>query len=138
VHSSVSCLGATLRDVSGPDGQVIEVGAPASPAGGAAGTAGLLAGSTLIKWSTATGGRTGKGRTYLPGLGTGYVEANGRTYTASFSGTAATAIAAYLGHASMTDGGIRPAVLSFRRGAARRITSGGLAPVVGVQRRRMR
>ena len=136
--NTVTLTGAIIRDVSGPDGQVIEVGPPATNATGS-GTTGiaLAAGSTLIKWSTEVGGRTGKGRTYVPGLSTSSVNTDGRTYTAGHISGVTSAVNGYLG-AAVFDLSFQPAVLSFTRGAPRRIIGGAAAPVVGIQRRRMR
>lgn len=137
----VSIVGAVLRDVSQADGKSVEVGAPSTTAtnsGGAGGSSLVAAACYLLRWSTATGGRTGKGRTYLPGVVSTAVNAGGRTYTAGYQGTAATAITQYLAPAQYNAVATVPAVLSFTRGAARPITGGALAPVVGIQRRRMR
>lgn len=135
---SVVVVGGTCRDVSGPDGTVHELSAPASAAGTATNPSNLVAQSTFIKWSTATGGRTGKGRTFLPGLPTVAIAADGRSYLAAHGPAVQAACAAYIGSSVMAAEAIQPAVLSFRRGLARPITAGALAPLVGLQRRRMR
>lgn len=136
--TNVTCLGAIGRDVSGPDAPVYEVGAPTDQNGAYAGGQSVLAASTLIKWNTATGGRTGKGRTYIPGFSTAFLTADGRGYTAAYGATVQSHIDGYLADAALAAEGLDPAVLSFTRGAARPITSGSLASVVGIQRRRMR
>jgi hypothetical protein len=137
ISSDVSCAGATGRYVHEPAGQVFEFGAPTTPAGGNASTQGLAGGATLIKWATDTGGRSGKGRTFLPGLTNGVIGPGGRTYTAAHATATATAITNYLGSSAFT-AEIRPAVLSFTKGAAYPITNGAISPIIGLQRRRMR
>jgi hypothetical protein len=138
ICSTTAVTGAVLRDVSGPDGDVSEVGAPTTNAAGFQGlVAAVGASAALIKWSTATGGRTGKGRTYIPGLPRDYVGPDGRLYTAQFQTEAQARINNYLA-ATIFASDFRPAVLSFTRGAARPITGGSPASVVGLQRRRMR
>lgn len=137
--TSVTCTGLVLRDTSGPDIAPVEVGPPATNASGLANGNALAAGCTLIRWQTAVGGRTGRGRTYLPGLPAGAVDpANGRLYEAATKTATATAITNYLSAAGLSSNALVPAVLSFSRGLARPITSGSIAQVVGIQRRRMR
>jgi hypothetical protein len=135
--SSVSCTGATVRAVDGSE-KVWELGAPPSPAGATAGVETIAAGCWLLKWSTNTGGRSGKGRTFLPGLPQSQVNPDGRTYATTATTHATTAINAYLGGQPFTSQGHLPAVLSFRDGVAYPITGGALAAVIGLQRRRMR
>lgn len=137
VVNTVSCVGATVR-AAVPDGTVWEFGAPATPTGGNTQGQALAAASWLIKWSTATGGRSGKGRTFLPGLPASQVAADGRTYVADAPTNAAAMITAYLTQPLFQGAGIKASVLSFRRGQGYTITAGSLAPVVGIQRRRMR
>lgn len=110
-----------------------------TPGGSAGATRTVSAACTLIKWSTAHGGRSGKGRTFVPGLGANFVAAGGRTYGPTYNGdVVAPAIAGYLGLALWAGNGLKPAVVSFRNGAAYPITSGSLAGTIGMQRRRMR
>lgn len=137
IASSTTCTGATLRATSAASGGVVEVGAPPTPGGGDTGNTGVASGCTLIKWATDTGGRSGKGRTYLPGLTQGAVGTDGRTYTAAHITKVQTAIAAYTG-ASVFASALKPAVLSFTKGTAAVITSGAPSAIVGLQRRRMR
>lgn len=138
ISGTVTCTGATCRSVDGSN-LVWELNAPTNPAGTAVGNLQLAAASALLKWNTATGGRSGKGRTFLPGSTVNHVDTDGRSYTAAMKTAAATAINAYLAGAPFSGGGgIQPAILSYRKGAAYPITSGALASVVGVQRRRMR
>jgi hypothetical protein len=139
MSSAVTIVGATGRDVSSSEGQVYEVGAPATNFnGGAGGDVTIRAASILIRWSTAQGGRSGKGRTFLPGLPRLNTSGDGRTYTPQMTGVVNGAISAYLASTTMSQQGLQPAVLSFRKGAAYPITGGALASVIGVQRRRMR
>lgn len=135
---SVTCSGGTCRDVSSVEGQVFDLPAPPTPTGTGATVTTVRAATTLVKWSSATGGRTGKGRTYFPGIPAGSIDSGGRTYIPVWSTSVQTAVNAYLNSAALATEGIDPAILSFTRGAARPITSGALAPVVGIQRRRMR
>lgn len=137
IHSNVSCVGATLRHTNEASGRVDELGPPPNPLGSNASAAGVASGCTLIKWGTGTGGRSGKGRTYLPGLSTGAINTDGRTYSTTHQTATGTAIAAYLG-ASAFSSAVKPAVLSFTKGEAYTITSGAISPIVGLQRRRMR
>lgn len=138
ISSSVTCVGAVLRDVSQAEGLVVESGPPSTIAGGVATTQTLAAASTLIRWTTTTGGRSGKGRTFLPGLTSGVIGPGGRTYTSAHQTAVNTAINAYLSAGLWTANEPFPAVLSFTKGYASEITSGALASVVGLQRRRMR
>lgn len=138
ICSAVTCTGAVLRTVEGPDGQVIEVGAPTNPVGLNSGAMTLAGAAMVIKWKTAQGGRSGKGRTFVPGVNEGAVSADGRTWGTGHNAGVQTCINNYLGSAPLSAAGLTPAVLSFRRGAAYAITSGSLAPIVGLQRRRMR
>lgn len=139
IANGINITGAVLRDVSAADGLVAEVGAPTANASGTRGAGrALAAASVLIKWSTARGGRSGKGRTFLPAVQSLDVNADGRTYNAAFATTVQTAITNYLTSASLQTAGLQPAVLSFTKGTAAVITGGALAGTVGVQRRRMR
>lgn len=136
INTETKITGATLRDTRVAAGAQVDVGAPATnQAGTVTGAKALGSGSTLIKWSTATGGRRGKGRTFIPGLASGAVDLNGRNYTAGHATAVTTFVTAYLAPPA---GMPQPAVLSFTFGGAYPITAGALAPIVGLQRRRMR
>jgi hypothetical protein len=135
--ATVTPQNTTVRSCT-KDGIVWELGAPSTGTAAATGSTTLAAACTLIKWSTTQGGRSGKGRTFLPGLPATAMAAGGRSYTAAWSTAVATAVSNYLASAPFTAPGLKPAVLSFTRGEAYVIQSGGLAGVVGVQRRRMR
>lgn len=129
---------AVLRHVEDPLMLPFEVGAPPSPTGSSVDARAIGAASFLLKWQTATGGRSGRGRTFLPGLPHPFVTPDGRAYTSDARTSAQTVLNAYIGAAMWDTIGFRPAVLSFRRGAAYEIVSGAPASIVGVQRRRMR
>jgi hypothetical protein len=94
----------------------------------------ITAYATVIRWGTTHGGRSGKGRTFVPGFVTGNVNADGRT----LSSTAITA-ANTLGNAMA---GSTPAagfsVVSHRLGGVYPVTTYSVPSVVGVQRRRIR
>lgn len=136
--SDVVLVGATVRDVDGSPAPPIEVGAGTTPGGTLAGTRTLAAACTLVKWQTALGGRSGRGRTFIPGLTGANVSSNGRTYAATYSDFCQANINNYRTSAALASAGIVPCILSFRRGEATPIESGALAVIVGVQRRRMR
>lgn len=136
--SDVTCTGGVMRSV---DGSEISVEL-AAPSGGttvaAAGVSNIAAACSVIKWSSAGPGRSGKGRTFIPLPGPATQDA--RAFTSTWTTTANNAAAAYLADPAFGGGGgfHKPAILSFKRGAAYVITAGALSPVVGIQRRRMR
>lgn len=138
ISSGVTCVGAILRETYKPEGLVQEAGPPATAAGSQTGVVAIAGACTLIRWTTTRGGRSGKGRTFLPGLIGGSVSAGGRTYTTAHQTAVNTAVSAYLTSGHWTTHGIEPAILSFTKGVASTVTSGALASVVGIQRRRMR
>jgi hypothetical protein len=138
VVGTVTCTGAIVRDVSIVDGRVIELGAPANPTGSGGAASSVASAATLIKWSTGGGGRSGKGRSFIPGLSQSQVGADGRSYQAGYAATVQQAVSAYLGNPGLGSQGLLPAVLSFSKGQAQVILSGGLSGTIGVQRRRMR
>jgi hypothetical protein len=138
ILGTYSCTGATLRDVNAAEGTVVEVGQPPNPTGFGGSGDTVAAACTLVKWSTAKGGRSGKGRTYIPGLSSAAVSPGGRTYDSGHVTKVNTAIAAYLNSGTWGTINIVPAVLSFTKGESNTITGGSIAAVVGVQRRRMR
>lgn len=129
--------GAILRDVSGAEGNAIELAAPINPVGAAVGFPGVAAASTLIRWGSTNGSRSGKGRTFVPALPAGSVADNGRNVRPEHVTSVQGAIDAYLGGTAV-DSPMFLAVLSFKRGAAYPITSGAVAAIAGIQRRRMR
>lgn len=114
--STVTCTGAIVRDVSQAEGEVIEVGAPASAAGGIAAAGTVAAACTLVKWSSLRGGRSGKGRTYVPGLHATGVEASGRTLPPGAVSAAQSIASNYISAAAAIADAPKPAVLSFRHG----------------------
>jgi hypothetical protein len=92
-----------------------------------------------VKWTTPRGGRSGRGRTYLPGLNTIAVDTDGRTVVAGTRNLVTTVAGQYL--AAFESGTLiplAPHVLSFTKGTSAPITGGTCAPIIGVQRRRMR
>lgn len=135
--TDVTCTGAVLRDLGLPGGNVLEIPAPADPAGAGATASAVAAACVVIKWKTANGTRRGKGRTFLPGLPQAGIGSDGRSLASGHSGTVQTQVSAYLGKPLWT-AQLRPAVLSFVDQQARDITSGTPGPIVGIQRRRMR
>lgn len=138
IADTTTCIGAVGRNLENAASLPYEVGAPANPAGGQLGARAVAAACTLIKWQTNTGGRSGKGRTFLPGLLQGFVTPDGRGYTSAYQTSVATAVNNYLGHSMWAAEGLQPAVLSSKLGTALPIVSGSLAGVIGMQRRRMR
>lgn len=136
IAGACSATGGTYRDVSSAGGQVFDLGAPTNPTGLGGVGGPILAASTLIKWSAASGGRSGKGRTFLPALPSSAVASNSRTYDPSHVTKVNTAVSAYLNPAG--SGNVTRAVLSFTDGVARPITNGAAASVIGIQRGRMR
>lgn len=137
VSDTCSATGATFRDVSATEDVLRVLGAPDRPLGTAAGAPSLAAGATLVKWRTTNGSRSGKGRTFIPGLPGGATQAGGRALTAAHQ-TAVTA-ALDLNVASLqSNANLKLAVLSFRRGVAYVVNGWGVAPIPGVQRKRMR
>jgi hypothetical protein len=138
INNEVTCSGAIVRHVNGLNATVYELGAPTSPAGALTGATPLLAACTLVKWTTATGGRSGKGRTFLPGIPATGIAAGGRTVNSGHVTTTQGAVNAYLASTAMSTYGLKPAVLSFRKGEAYPILAGAVNSIVGLQRRRMR
>jgi hypothetical protein len=134
--AEVVCQGGTLREAV-PEGSILELNQPPNPAGTIAGTTTIAGYATLIKWTTNQGGRSGKGRTYLPGVTQGVVQSGGRTYSSAHQTAASAAIAGYLSDVQ-TGLAYSPVVLSFRKGQAFTVTGGALSSVVAIQRRRMR
>lgn len=137
-HTSVVCIGATGRSLSTADALPYEVGAPANQAGFQGGTPTVAAACSLLKWTTSTGGRSGRGRTFVPGLCQEYVVSPGRAYLPAYITTMQGAVNNYLSAMAANGAGLSPAVLSFRRQQAFVITGGSPASIIGMQRRRMR
>jgi hypothetical protein len=136
--ADTSCTGGTVRQAK-TEGVVWELSAPANPAGSStAGTTSVAAYCAMVKWSTATGGRSGKGRTYLPGVPKDAIAVGGRSFTPTYASAVATAITNYRTHAQWATMDCHPAVLSRVDQAEYPITAGALAAIPGIQRRRMR
>lgn len=135
--NQVTVTGAAVRKVDGSD-LVIELGPPQTAGGFSNSPTPVLAACSLVKWSTTQGGRSGKGRTFLPGVPATGIAADGRTLATGHRDAVQGAVNGYLNSAALAGYGIVPSVLSFTKGAAYRITAGAPAGVVGIQRRRMR
>lgn len=127
---------AELRHVV-PDGVVTPLTVPAASVGNSTGQTPLPGYAALIKWASAGGGRSNKGRTYLPGVPVNALQTDGRSFTSTYKTAAASAITAVLAHATSL-GDPQIAVVSTTKGGAARVVSGALAAVPGIQRRRMR
>jgi hypothetical protein len=137
--STVTCTGGVYRDVSQADGVTFDLAAPPSPAGGNVGAQAVAAASMLIRWRTESGGRSARGRTYLPGVPANIVDLDYRSIKAADLVPLQTAADAYT--AGFSSGGIadlEPAILSFTKGAAYAVVRGNPVSVLGIQRRRMR
>lgn len=142
-HNAARPLMATscvLQDISVreavPDGATVGIALPSSAnrSGTAAGNL-ITAYATLVRWNTATGGRSGRGRTFVPGFTTGNLQADGRTLSQS-AVTAAQALVNTMTTPGPAMQGF--AVLSRRTGQASVVISGSVSQIVGVQRRRLR
>lgn len=138
VINTVQCIGATVRDVSVENGDLWTLSSPPTPTGAFNDSNGVAAAAVLIKWSTIHPGRSGKGRSFLPGLASEMVDSTGRGYVPAMRTAVQTAIDDYLGDPTFGNDALRPAVISYRTGQARIIINGTLAPTIGLQRRRMR
>lgn len=91
--------------------------------------------ATLVRWGTTGNGRSGRGRTFVPGFTTGGMNADGRTLS-STNINAANALVA--GLIDDTGGSAGFAVISRTKGTYSPVISGSVASVVGIQRRRIR
>lgn len=137
VGTNLVCTGATVRDLGSVGGSVWEVAPPADPAGAGASAGAVAAACALLKWRTADGTRSGKGRTFLPGIAQVAIDTDGRSLTTGARGAVLTQAQVYLGKPLFT-GTFGPAVISFKNQVARRITSVDVATTVAIQRNRMR
>lgn len=138
-HSSVTLTGATMRDVSQAEGVTVEVGPGTTPTAVGGGTAAVAAAAFLVRWQTEGGGRSRKGRSFIPGVAVTDTQADGRTLATTTATTITTAMNAYT--AAFSSGGIEgiePAILSFTKGYATAVVGASVAPRIGIQRRRMR
>lgn len=139
VCSDTQITGGTMR-FARLDSPVVELAAPSGAVGTySAGTSSFAPYCGLVKWGSATGGRTGKGRTYLPGVSGFAVAPGGRAFVADYRTAVTASINAYLASAAVSGASnVVPAIVSRKANAARDITSAALAAVPGIQRRRMR
>lgn len=89
--------------------------------------------SSCLSIAAGSGGRSGRGRIYLPGISSEYVISSKLT-----SGFISATVAAYLAFASdvATNHGWVPAVYSRTEGVSRIVLSVGMSDVVDTQRRR--
>lgn len=94
--------------------------------------------SYLVKWNTARGGRSGKGRTFIPGVPPLNLGPDGRTLIASVPPLVTDQMTALLQTAAFGGSGMQLAVISRKFSVASAITSGTCSTFPGVQRRRLR
>jgi hypothetical protein len=79
-------------------------------------------------------GGSHRGRVYLGPLNSSAVQSDGRTPTVAQSNTVVSALATLMG---FTTNGVQLAVWSRKLLAAQPVTSVGVRPLIGVQRRRL-
>ena len=132
--TSCTLVNITARETVA-DGQVFSLALPATNLTGTAAGNLITAYATLVRWKTARGGRSGQGRTYVPGFTTANVNADGRTLSSSAL-TAANALGTAMVGATGPSGTL--AVLSFTDGVSSAVTGHSVSPIVGIQRRRLR
>lgn len=107
---------------------------PTGLTGTAAGTL-ITAYATLLRWQTSGNGRSGRGRTYVPGFTSELLESNGRAMSPVGLTRAQAVVTALTDDA----GGSAPfAVISRTKGTYSPVLSGTVSPIVGIQRRRLR
>lgn len=135
--STTICTGGTLRSLAASNNVVFELAAPSSPAGIDTTAPTVAAVATLIKWSTANGTRSGKGRTFIPGTPAAWVAAGGRSLTAAAQTVVNQRASEMLSHTAEWPG-LQSAVLSFKNGVGYPITGGAPGGRLGIQRKRMR
>jgi hypothetical protein len=138
VSPNLTCLGAQYRDLSQVDGGTVEVLPSGSPTGTNGGGISLAAAAYLINWRTTAGGRSGRGRTYLPGVPEEAVEPGGVTLQSGNQAGVTSRAGLYVAAMQPGNGPIQAAVVSRRLGLARAITTASTASTVGMQARRMR
>jgi hypothetical protein len=136
LHDELTILGGTWRQTV-TDGVTGEVTAPVSPNGGLNGGVALPAYSFLINLATTQGGRSGRGRVYLPGVASVDVAPGGRAFLAA-KRTAVNEALATLKTNMDSLVGVEWSVLSFTKGQAYEVSAATLAGIPGIQRRRMR
>lgn len=130
MSTSTTLQSIVSHDASG-SGNALQLPLPATNRTGTGAGNLITAYATLLRWGTSRGGRTGKGRTFVPGFVTGSLAADGRT----LSSTALTA-ATTLGQAMADVAGF--CVISHRAGTATPVDTYSVSSIVGVQRRRLR
>lgn len=135
--STVTVTGAQFRSLI-TNGTVEELPPPATPGGGVGFANPLPSYAYLLKWSTLLGGRSGRGRTFLPGVVASFLSPDGRQLRSDAVAPASAACAAYLASGAFAGGAMRPAIISRRRNLSTAITGGVCSPFPGTQRRRLR
>lgn len=139
VGPGTSVVGGSLRSLNTGIPFVFELAAPTNPTGGASVTGtNVAAACLLIRWSTSFGGRSGKGRTFLPGLPANWVAPGGRSLNALGLSEAGAAIPNMLNDTGIYATRSTPAVISYSDAIARQVVSGAASSIIGIQRRRMR
>ena len=130
---------ATLTQITAreavPDGATYALALPASNRTGTAAGNLVTAYATLVRWGTTQGGRSGRGRTFVPAFTTGGINADGRTLSSTYL-TAAAAFGA--GMVANTADVEAFSIVSKRKGDAYSVESYSVSSIVGVQRRRLR
>lgn len=132
--TSATLTSITAREAV-DDGPNFQLALPATNRTGTAAGNLVTAYATLLRWGTTQGGRSGRGRTFVPGFTTAGINADGRTLSSSFL----TAAQAFGTGMTNNDAATEPfTVISKRRGAAYSVESFSVSSIVGVQRRRLR
>lgn len=121
-------------DISSADGEIFERGV--SVPGGATGTVGNLAVSAVVRVGSGTRSRSGKGRVYFGPIGSQDIATDGRSYPLQAQTNVRTAFLAF--QTATNNGNLTWSVLSRKLLVATEITSVSVAPIIGIQRRRLR
>ncbi len=139
ITDAVSCMGAEFRDLSNVPGAAVEIPAPPLPKGGIVASLSLSAASYIVKWQTATPGRSGRGRTFVPGVTENNIEPDGRSIVAAAVGVLQGNVEAkYRNVLVPAAGNVVPGVISRKQAFCRQVNGQSVGAVVGIQRRRMR
>jgi hypothetical protein len=134
----VILTGATVRDLRVVNGNQFEAISDTLPPGQTPGSLALAGAAVLVKWQTGTGGRTGRGRTFLPGVSEAQINTDGKTLTTQARTDWQAAATQYLGLMNAAGSPILAAVISRKDQVARPILASSLGGIVAFQRRRMR
>lgn len=138
IGNTVQCTGGQFRDLRPEYDEVYDLPAPSSAANGSVAGTQLAAGAYVVKWRTINGSRSGKGRSFIPGVSATQINADGRTLTAAALNDIGLGINAYMQNMTVPTLQVRPAVISRKQLVAREITGHSVSSIVGIQRRRMR